>query len=152
MMQNIFRWHEYDNLMWDITICDGKNMDIADWLLQIEKVAVLTNIQEYELATAESTSNSYTMLKWIRHYLSSQEIKKKWEVYYSVVKEVHTASDLHRKQWPDKTSQEYTPNFTDFTEKAMVADPANFTNRVIIFLFIKNLYNHGIQNWKWMQK
>ena len=47
MMQNMTRWHEYDNLMRDITIHDGKNMDLADWLLQIEKVAVLTNTQEY---------------------------------------------------------------------------------------------------------
>ena len=29
---------EYDKLMWDILIYDGKNMDLADWLLQIEKV------------------------------------------------------------------------------------------------------------------
>ena len=31
-------------------------MDLADWLLQIKKVAVLTNSQEYKLATAKSTS------------------------------------------------------------------------------------------------
>ena len=30
-------------------------------------------------------------------------------------------------------------------EKAMGEDPANITNRVIIFLFIKNLYDHDIQ-------
>ena len=29
----------------------------------------------------------------------------------------------------------------------MVADPAHITNRVIIFLFIKNLYNCDIQKW-----
>ena len=28
--------------MRDITVYDGKNMDLADWLLQIEKEAVLT--------------------------------------------------------------------------------------------------------------
>ena len=38
-------------------------MDSADWLLQIEKVAVLTNSQEYELATVQSTSTPYKMLK-----------------------------------------------------------------------------------------
>ena len=38
-------------------------MDLADWLLQINKVASLTHSQEYELAIANSTSTPYTMLK-----------------------------------------------------------------------------------------
>ena len=38
-------------------------MDLADWLLQIEKVASLTHSQEYELATAKSTCTPYKMLK-----------------------------------------------------------------------------------------
>ena len=54
MMQNITRCHECDTLMRDITICDGKNMNLANWLLQIENVAVLTNSQEYELTTAKN--------------------------------------------------------------------------------------------------
>ena len=37
-------------------------MDLADWLLQIEKVALLTNSKEHELATAKSTSTPYIML------------------------------------------------------------------------------------------
>ena len=53
--------------------------------------------------------------------------------------EAHAASDLHWKQKPDKTLQEYVQNFTDLTEKAMGIDPANITNHVIIFLFIKKL-------------
>ena len=52
IMQNMTRWQEYDNLMRDITICDEKNRNIADWLLQIDKVAMLINTQEYELAIA----------------------------------------------------------------------------------------------------
>ena len=43
MMQNMTPRHEYDNLKRDILICDGKNMELADWLLQIEKIALLTN-------------------------------------------------------------------------------------------------------------
>ena len=42
--------------MRDIPIYDYKNMDLADWLLQIEKVASLKHSQEYELATAKSNS------------------------------------------------------------------------------------------------
>ena len=37
MMKNMTRQHEYDDLMKDITIYDGKNMDLVDWLLQIKK-------------------------------------------------------------------------------------------------------------------
>ena len=50
-------------------------MDLADWLLQIEKVAALQNSQEYKLAMAKSTSTSYKMLKRIGNDLSWQEIK-----------------------------------------------------------------------------
>ena len=42
MIQDITCRQEYDNLMRDIPINDGKNMDLAEWLLQIEKVASLT--------------------------------------------------------------------------------------------------------------
>ena len=63
MIQDITCRQEYDNLMRDIPIYDGKNMDLADWLLQIEKEASLTHSQEYELATAKSTSTLYKMLK-----------------------------------------------------------------------------------------
>ena len=56
MIQDITCRQEYDNLMRDIPIYDGKNMDLADWLFQIEKVVSLTHSQEYQLATAKSTS------------------------------------------------------------------------------------------------
>ena len=58
--------------------------------------------------------------------------------------EVHATADLHRKQQHDETLQEYIQNFTDLTEKVMGADPVNIMNRVIIFLFINNLYNCDI--------
>ena len=40
-----------------------QNMDLADWLLQIEKVGSLTHSQENEIATAKSTSTLYKLLK-----------------------------------------------------------------------------------------
>ena len=103
MVRNMMRWHEYDNLMRDILIYDGKNMDLADWLLQIEKLAVLTNNQEYELATAKSMSTPYQMLKRMGNDLSWQDIRQKLEVYSPITTAVHAASDLHREQWPDQT-------------------------------------------------
>ena len=36
MMQDITFRQEYDNLMRDIPIYDGKNIDLVDWLLQIK--------------------------------------------------------------------------------------------------------------------
>ena len=72
------------------------------------------------------------MLKRMGNDLSKQEIKQKLEELYSPVPtEVHATSDLHRKPCPDETLQEYIQNCTDVTEKAMGADPANITNRVI---------------------
>ena len=70
--------------------------------------------------------------------LDWHEIKRKLEkVYFPIVTEVHAASDLYHKQLPDKTLQEFIKNFTGLTEKALGTDPANITNRVIIFLFVK---------------
>ena len=48
MMKDMTHRHEYDNLMRDIPIYDRKNMGLADLLLQIEKVALLTNSCEYK--------------------------------------------------------------------------------------------------------
>ena len=62
-MQDVTCRHESENLMRDIPIYDRKNMGLADWLLHIEKVASLTHIQEYKLATTDSTSKTYKMLK-----------------------------------------------------------------------------------------
>ena len=124
-MKNMMRWHEYDNLIRDIPIYDGKNMDLADWLLQNEKVAVLKNHKEYDLATAKSTCTPYKMLKRMENDHSWQDIWWKLEEVYSpLAMEVHAANDLHRKQWPDETLQVYIKHFTDLTEKAMGCWPS----------------------------
>ena len=53
-----------------MTIYYGKNIELVYCLLQIEKVAALTNNQEYKLLTAKSTSTSHEMLKRIGNDLS----------------------------------------------------------------------------------
>ena len=40
-------------------------MELVHWLLQIQKVALLTHTQEYKIATAKLTSTPYKMLKGI---------------------------------------------------------------------------------------
>ena len=69
--------------MRDILIYNGKTMDLTNWLLQIKKVSVLTNSQEYELATAKSTGTPYKMLKKMGNDLSWQAIKQKLEEVHS---------------------------------------------------------------------
>ena len=133
-----------------LPIYNGKNMDLADWLLQIEKVVLLTHSQEYELATAKSTSTPYKMLKRLCNDLDWQEIRRKHEEVYSpIATEVHVVSNLHCKQRPDETLQEYIQSFMDLTEKAMGTDPANITNRVMIFLLLKT-YTIKISEDKWL--
>ena len=53
----------------------------------------------------------------------------------------HQDLQRHRKQQCDETLQESIQNSTDLTKKAMGLGPTNVTNRVIIFLFINNLYS-----------
>ena len=43
MMQDITRRHDYNNLMRDTPLYDRKNIKLADWLLQTEKVASLSH-------------------------------------------------------------------------------------------------------------
>ena len=106
VIQDITWRQEYDNLMRDIPIYDCKNMDLADWLLQIEKIALLTHRQEYELATAKSTSTPYKIMKSVGNDLDWHETKRKHEEVYSpITTKVHAASDLHHKQRPDETLQ-----------------------------------------------
>ena len=115
-------------------------MDLADWLLQIQKLASLTHSKEYELATAKSTSTPYKMLERLGNDFDWHEIKRKFkEVSSPIATEAHAASDLNHKQRLDDTLQEDIQNFTELAEKALGTDPANITNRVIIFLFVKNL-------------
>ena len=43
-------------------------------------------------------------------------------MYSLIATKAPAASDLHCKQWPDETLQEYIKNFTDLTEKALGTD------------------------------
>ena len=83
-------------------------------------------------------------LKRLGNGLDWHEIERKLEVYSPIAMDVHATSDLHHKKQPDKTLHEYIQNFTDLTEEVLGTDPANITNRLIIFLFVKNLYNKDI--------
>ena len=85
------------------------------------------------------------MLKRLGNDLDWHEIKKIKEVYSPIATKVHATSDLHHKWQSKETLQEYIQNLTDLIEKTLGTDPANIINRVIMFLFDKNLYNKDIQ-------
>ena len=76
MPQNMTHRHEYDNLRRDIPIYDWKNMELAGWLLQIEKVGFVDT--QLGIWTAHSQINEYTlkMLKQLGHDLDWQDIKR----------------------------------------------------------------------------
>ena len=63
--------------MQDILIYNGKNMDLVDWLPQIEKVTLLTNSQEYRLAMAKINQYSLQkLLKRIRNDLTCRTLEE----------------------------------------------------------------------------
>ena len=147
MMQDITHRHEYDNLMIDIPIYDWKNLKLADWLLQIEKVALLTHSQEYELATAKGTSMSYEMLKRIGNKANWQEIKRKLEDVYSLQPHKYTMLVTYTKNKDQRKHYRNTCKILWTWLKSNGSYSANITNCVIIFLFIKNVYNKDIRWW-----
>ena len=96
-MQDMTHRHEYDNLMRHIPRYDGKTWNWQIGYNRLINVALLSNSQEYELATAKLTGTPYNLLKRIGKDTSCQEVKRKLEEVYSpTVMEVHTASNLHR--------------------------------------------------------
>ena len=64
------------------------------------------------------------------------------EVNSPITTGLHAAGDLHRKQWLDKTLQEYIQNFEDLPEKTMEVDPTNidagFSGRLDPILLIRS--------------
>ena len=69
------------------------------------------------------------------------KLKKKLEVYSPIATEVHVLVTCIE----NNGMMRHCNNFTDLTEKAVGVDTANITNRAIIFLFIKSLYNKDIR-------
>ena len=63
MIQDMTCRHEYDILMRVIPIYDGKNITLSRLAVINQKHSFINHSQEYELATAKSTSITYKMLK-----------------------------------------------------------------------------------------
>ena len=102
IMKNINRHHECDNVMRDITIYNGKNIELADRLLQIEKVTALTKNSRIQ---NQLVHHIKCWKEWVVTLAGKKLNKKLEEVYSAIATEVHDASNIHRKQWPDETLQ-----------------------------------------------
>ena len=53
MTLNMTRWHEYDNVIEDITIYDEKNMDLADWLTTDRKSSCIDKQSKIWISNSE---------------------------------------------------------------------------------------------------
>ena len=74
------------------------------------------------------------------------ELKRKLqEVYCLVATDVHAARDLLRKQHADELPQDYIAYWTEMCHRSIKHDLTNIDYKLVIILFIKNLYNKDIR-------
>ena len=63
-MKNMSFGHKYDSLMRDFPTYDDKSTELGDWLLQIEKVALLTNSHDCEIGVPIKSVMGYPPKKF----------------------------------------------------------------------------------------
>ena len=68
------------------------------------------------------------------------------EVYSYVATVIPAATDLLRKQHADELLQDYNAYWTEMCHRSMKHDPRNIDNKLVIVLFIKNIYNKDIRH------
>ena len=120
----------------------GKKINFDGWIVQIEKVYNLTGKPEHVLTLAKSSGTSYKMISQTPSNTTWSELKNRLqEVYSLVATDIHAATDLLRKQYANELLQDYIAYCTEMCHRSMKDDPVNIDNELVIFLFIKNLYN-----------
>ena len=102
---------------------------------------------EHFLTLAKSSGTPYKMISQTPSNTVWSKLKRRLqEVYSFVATDVHVATDLLRKQHSDELLQDYIAYWTEMCHRSMKHDPANIDNKIVIFLFIKNLYNKDIRH------
>ena len=66
------------------------------------------------------------------------------EVYSMVVTEYHTATNLLRKRRPKESLKDYIAYWMEMCHHSIKMDPSVINNKLVIILFIKNMYNKEI--------
>ena len=61
-----------------------------------------------------------------------------------VAMKYHAATDLLRKQRPNESLQDYIVYWTEKCHCSMKMDPSTINNKLVIVLFVKNMYNKEI--------
>ena len=74
------------------------------------------------------------------------ELKRKLQEVFSLgATDMHVAMDLLRKQCADELLQDYIAYWTEMCHGSMKCDPTTIDNKLMIILFIKNIYNTDIR-------
>ena len=123
-----------------------KKIDFDEQIVQIEKVFNLTGKSEHVLTLAKPSGTPYKMISWTPSNTVWSELKmRQQEVYSLVATNIHAATDLLRKQHPNESLQDYIAYWNEMCHSSMKCDPVNINNKLVIVLFIKNLYNKDIR-------
>ena len=149
MMNEMSKRHENEEFICDIPMFNGKKtIDFHEWIVQIEKVSNLSGKPQYNLALAKSSGIPYKMISQTPSNTAWSKLKNRLqEVYSLVATDVHVATDLLlRKQHTDELLQDYIAFWTEMCHRSMKCDPMNIDNKLVIVLFIKNLYNNDIRH------
>ena len=96
-------------------------------------------VNQVILALAKSSGTPYKMIFHTPSDTTWSEIKRKLqEVYYLVATDVHAVTDLLRKQCADESIFSY---WTEMCHQSMKHNPMTIDNKLVIKLFIMNLYD-----------
>ena len=124
-----------------------KNIDFGEWIVQIEKISKLMGKPEDVLTLAKLSGTSYKMIPQTSSNTVWSELKRRLqEVYSFVATDRHVATDLLIKQHAEESLQDYIAYWTEMCYRSMKHDPTNIDNKLVIVLFIKNLYNKDIRH------
>ena len=146
MMNKMSKRHENEQFICNIQMLNGKNRDFDEWITQVEKIFNLTGKPECVLALAKSSGTHYKMIFQTASNTAWNGLKRKLqEVYSLVATDLHAATELLRKQHTDELLQDYIAYWTEVCHQSMKMDPTTIDNKLMITLFIKNLYNRDIR-------
>ena len=142
----LVRNQRHDHVLRDISTFQGKKQDLENWILEIERAAMVTEIPAQELALQKTLGTPYKMIIRLGPRVSWAAIKAKLqEVYSPIPTDLHASSLLGVPQRKDESLQDYITTFTDLCMKADGRDPTTLNSKPIIAMFIRNLYNKEIR-------
>ena len=96
---------------------------------------------------AKSSGTPYKMIsQTLSNTVWSELNRILQEVYSFVATNVHVTTDLLRKQCADELLQDNISYWTEMCHRSMKHDLTNIDNKLVIVLFITNLYNKDISH------